>query len=233
MTPLTETASVTGAAAAQGGGAPRAAGSAGGAAVTIEIFEVGGSLAGEVKAASGASPMSCFQCGKCSAGCPVAARGDLKPHELVRLVQTGQRASALGNRFIWECTSCHTCITRCPQQVDIPAMNDALREMSLREGVVARGTAVPVFNRLFLQSVRKRGRVHELSLMACFKLKTRRFLGDMDKAPAMFSKGKLSLFGGKVKGKSERDDLFRRAVRAAAEAGAGAGIAPAREGRAE
>ena len=99
---------------------------AGAACVTIEIFEIGGGLADEVKAASGASPMSCYQCAKCSSGCPVANRGDLKPHELVRLVQTNQRGAVLSSRFIWECTSCHTCVTRCPQKVDIPAMNDAL-----------------------------------------------------------------------------------------------------------
>ncbi len=244
MTPVTEASSMTGAAAGPRAGAssagcaqasgtsPAGASSAGVArsagispadvaVATIEIFEIGGALAAEVKAANGVSPMNCYQCAKCSAGCPVAARGDLKPHELVRMVQTGQRGAALGSRFIWECTSCHTCVTRCPQQVDIPAMNDALRQMSIADGVAERDTAVPVFNAIFLDSVRKRGRVHELSLMASFKLRTRRLLADMDKAPAMFSKGKLSLFGVRVGGRSVRDELFRRAVAEAAAPSAG------------
>ena len=139
--------------------------------------------------------MSCYQCAKCSSGCPVAGRGDLKPHELVRLVQTDQREAVLASRFIWECTSCQTCITRCPQKVDICAMNDALRALSLDEGLAAASTAVPVFNEVFLNSVRKRGRVHELGLMAAFKLRTRRFFEDVDKAPMMLDKGKLPLFG--------------------------------------
>jgi heterodisulfide reductase subunit C len=183
------------------------------APVTIEIFEIGGGLADEVKAASGASPMSCYQCAKCSSGCSVANRGDLKPHELVRLVQTNQRASVLSSRFIWECTSCHTCVTRCPQQVDIPAMNDALRALSLGEGMAVAGTAVPVFNEVFLQNVRKRGRVHELGLMAGFKLRSRRLFDDLDKAPAMLAKGKLPLLGSRVGGKSQRKELFRRAAK--------------------
>ena len=212
-------------------GAPGA--SAGAAPVTIEIFAIGSGLADEVKAASGASPMSCYQCAKCSSGCPVADRGDLKPHELVRLVQIDQRGAALSSRFLWECTSCHTCITRCPQKVDIPAMNDALRALSLHEGVAAAGTAVPVFNQAFLNSVRKRGRIHELSLMAAFKLHTRRFFDDVDKAPAMLAKGKLPLLGARVRGKTQRTDLFLRAVKAAAaeaaaaEATAGAATAGA------
>jgi heterodisulfide reductase subunit C len=180
--------------------------------MTIEIEKIGGSLANEVKASGGTSPMSCLQCAKCSSGCPVAGRGDLKPHELVRLVQTNQREAALTSRFIWECTSCQTCITRCPQRVDIAAMNDALRALSLSEGLAAAGTTVPAFNEEFLKSVRKRGRVHELSLMAAFKLRTKRFLEDFDKAPMMLKKGKLPLLGARVGGRSEREKLFRRAA---------------------
>jgi heterodisulfide reductase subunit C len=180
--------------------------------VTIEIKQIGGSLAGQVKAASGASPMSCYQCTKCSNGCPVAARSDLRPHELVRLVQTDQRETVLAGRFIWECTSCQTCVTRCPQNVDIPAMNDALRAISLAEKKAAAGSALPAFNEIFLNAVLKRGRVHEIGLMAGFKLRTKRFFEDFDKAPMMFKKGKLPLFGSRVGGKSQRKELFRRAA---------------------
>ncbi|MDR3604234.1 MAG: 4Fe-4S dicluster domain-containing protein, partial [Syntrophaceae bacterium] len=31
----------------------------------------------------------CYQCGKCSAGCPVAPEMDLLPHQLVRLAVLG------------------------------------------------------------------------------------------------------------------------------------------------
>jgi heterodisulfide reductase subunit C len=181
-------------------------------AATIEIEDVGGALASEVKTRSGASPMSCYQCAKCSSGCPVASRADLKPHEVVRLVQMDQRETVLSCRFIWECTSCQTCITRCPQKVDLAAMNDALRAMSLSAGMVASGTAVPVFNEIFLKSVRKRGRVYEMGLMAAFKLRTMRLFEDAAKAPAMLMKGKLPLLGPRVRGHAERDTMFRRAA---------------------
>ena len=179
---------------------------------TIEIFEIGGSLANDVKSSSGISPMACLQCTKCSSGCPVAGRVDVRPHELVRLVQTNQREAALSNRLIWECTSCQTCITRCPQKVDIAAMNDALRAISLRENKTAANPGIPIFTEIFLDSIRKRGRVHELSLMTSFKLRTKRFFEDFDKAPMVLKKGKLPLFGGRVSGRSEREKLFRRAA---------------------
>ncbi len=177
---------------------------------TVEVGNIGG-LASEVKARSGASPMSCYQCAKCSSGCPVAVRADIKPHELVRMVQMDQREAVLSSRLIWECTSCQTCTTRCPQKVDIAAMNDALRAMSLAEGKVVSGTAVPVFNDAFLKNVRKRGRVHEMGLMAAFKLRTGRYLEDADKAPMMLSKGKLPLVGPKVRGRAQRRAMFQRA----------------------
>ncbi len=158
----------------------------------------GAGLAGEF--------MRCYQCTKCSSGCPVAARSDLKPHQVVRLIQLGLREEALASRFIWECTSCQTCATRCPQKVDIAALNDELRIMSHASG------RVPAFNQVFLDGVRKRGRVFELGLMAGYKLRTRRLLEDAGKAPMMLAKGKLPLLPTRVRGADEREALFRRAA---------------------
>jgi heterodisulfide reductase subunit C len=178
----------------------------------VEIGSIGGSLAFEVTERSGASPMSCYQCAKCSSGCPVAARGDLKPHEVVRLVQTNQQQAVLASRFIWECTSCQTCTTRCPQKVDLAGIVDALRKMSRGSGAAAPSSAVPVFNEVFLDAVRDRGRVFELGLMIRFKLRTRRFLEDAGKAPMMLRKGKLALRAARIGGKDERKALFDRAA---------------------
>jgi heterodisulfide reductase subunit C len=163
----------------------------------IEVEKIGDDLAADV--------MSCYQCAKCSSGCPVAARSDLKPHQTVRLIQMDQRDEVLASRFIWECTSCQTCATRCPQLVDIAALNDKLRTLSRSGGRVS------VFNEIFLSGVRERGRVHELSLMASYKLRTGRLMEDADKAPMMLSKGKLPLFGARVGGRAERKAMFRRA----------------------
>jgi heterodisulfide reductase subunit C len=164
-----------------------------------------------VEAASGARMALCFQCQKCTAGCPIAATTDIKPHELVRLVQLGERDAVLSSRLIWECTSCQTCWTRCPHAVDLPAMIDALRRFSRDTRKVTPDTTVPVFNDIFLGSVRHMGRVNELGLMAAFKLRTRSFFQDARKLPAMLRKGKLSLRPAFVRGRSERADAFRRA----------------------
>lgn len=171
----------------------------------------GDAFAQAVAAASGADLASCLQCAKCSCGCPVAARVDIRPHELVRLIQLGERDEILACRMIWECTSCETCVTRCPQHVDLPAMIDALRQMARAGGQVPAGATVPAFNDIFLKLVRKRGRMYEAGLMASYKLKTGTFLQDLDKVPMMLRKHKIALLPPNVSGGGERQKMFERA----------------------
>ncbi len=165
----------------------------------------------EVEATAGARLSLCFQCQKCTSGCPVAAHADIRPHELVRLVQLGERDEVLSSRMIWECTSCQTCRTRCPQGVELPAVIDALRRLSRGSRKVTADTTVPVFNDIFLSAVQRLGRVHELGLMAAFKLRTGSVFRDFGKLPAMLRKGKLALWPASVRGRSERASAFRRA----------------------
>ncbi|HMK37414.1 MAG TPA: 4Fe-4S dicluster domain-containing protein, partial [Desulfomonilaceae bacterium] len=61
----------------------------------------------------------CFQCGKCSAGCPVASEMDLMPHQLVRLAVLGNVDRIVQSKSIWLCLTCHTCGARCPNGIDV------------------------------------------------------------------------------------------------------------------
>ena len=169
-----------------------------------------GGFAREVETASGASVMRCYQCQKCSSGCPIAGGSDLMPHELVRLIQFDAREEALSSRFVWECTSCETCATRCPQGVELPAAVDALRRLARAAGKLSPDTTVPTFNDIFLGAVRRMGRVHELSLLAAFKLRTRSFGQDLGKFPVMLWKRKIRLLPAFVRGRAARERIFQR-----------------------
>ena len=171
-------------------------------------------FAGRVEGLSGAKINACLQCAKCTSGCPVAARADIKPHELLRLVQLGMVDEVLTSRSIWQCVSCQTCATRCPQGVSIAAMTDVLRRLSRSAGKAAPETKVPVFNDIFLKSVRKRGRMHEMGLMAAYKLRTMDLFSDVAKLPMMLRKGKLRLFGKRAGDKAARKGMFDRAAAA-------------------
>jgi heterodisulfide reductase subunit C len=175
--------------------------------------EISGEFSSLAELESHANLALCLQCKKCTSGCPVAAMADIKPHEMVRKVQLGQRDEVLASRMLWQCTSCQTCATRCPQQVSVAALNDGLRRMS----VAAKATspsAVPTFNSIFINAIRKRGRMNEAGLMASFKLKTRRLFEDMGKLPMMLLKGKMPLWQRAAPGRGEREALFKRAEQA-------------------
>ena len=92
-------------------------------------------LAAEIHDATGVNAATCYQCGKCSAGCPMASESDLRPHNVMRLVIQDRRDKALADQSIWLCLTCETCSARCPNACDPARVIDALREMSLDAGV--------------------------------------------------------------------------------------------------
>ncbi|HEY5112717.1 MAG TPA: 4Fe-4S dicluster domain-containing protein [Coriobacteriia bacterium] len=176
------------------------------------------SLAEEIRHATGRNPARCYQCGKCSAGCPMAAETSLRPHDVMRLVNLDRRDELLASASIWLCLTCETCVARCPNQCDPAATVDVLREMA-----VASSCAVPrpiaAFHRSFLDQVQRTGRMFELGLMIEYKLRTGAFLTDITAAPGTVARGKLSFLPHAIDGVKEVRRIFK-ACEAAAEEGA-------------
>ena len=158
---------------------------------------------------SGINIQDCYQCQKCSAGCPVAFAMDYKPNQIMQMVALGMKDRVLSSKTIWVCASCYTCSTRCPNDIDIAGVMDWLRQSALREGVVPAEKEVPLFHAALLDSIRSHGRVYELGMMARYKMKTGRLFDDMKLGWKMFRKGKLKLFPSGVKRKKEVTELFR------------------------
>ncbi|RLC64021.1 MAG: heterodisulfide reductase [Chloroflexi bacterium] len=101
--------------------------------IQISIDKVRGPFVQQVEEISGQDLLDCNQCGKCSAGCPVVAAMDLLPSQVIRLAQLGME-EVLESNTIWICASCLTCVTRCPKEVDLPRLMEALRQIALRRG---------------------------------------------------------------------------------------------------
>jgi heterodisulfide reductase subunit C len=164
-----------------------------------EVFNAGtsNSLAGMVNDSAGVLVSRCYQCGKCSAGCPACSEMDIAPSVLLRMLQLQNSEydrKVLNSYSIWLCLTCHTCIARCPMEVDLPKVMDVLRAESLRLKLVnKRAKDIVAFHRSFIDIIRNFGRLWEIGLIADYKLRTRHFWQDVAVAPAMLKKGKLSL----------------------------------------
>ncbi|MFN2156840.1 MAG: 4Fe-4S dicluster domain-containing protein [Anaerolineae bacterium] len=165
----------------------------------------------EVERRSGQNLARCYQCGKCSAGCPIAFEMDYPPHQVIRGVQMGMRDLVLASRTIWLCAACETCSTRCPQDVDPAGVMDALRRIAYAEGVRSPEQDVPLFHRLFLGSVRQFGRVFEVGLIAFYNLFSGHLTKDLVIAPKMLLKGKLSVLPPSMRHAKGVKEMFARA----------------------
>ncbi len=151
---------------------------------------------------------ACFQCGRCSAGCPVADYFDLQVMEVVRLASYGMEDVLLGSKTIWLCAACETCATRCPNEIEIAGLMDVLRALALKKGIVPAEPHVPLLHKSFLDSVRHWGRTYEIGMIAGYKLRSGDLLGDMKLGMQMFMKGKLKLLPQAIKGKDEVRQIF-------------------------
>jgi heterodisulfide reductase subunit B len=150
-------------------------------------------LAEVVREATGDNAFNCYQCIKCTNGCPLADQFDLTPNQVMRSVQLNDTA-VLESKAIWLCASCHTCATRCPQQIDVTGVMNALRIESRKRGVKPAVPEIAKFNELFMRSVKIFGRAYELGLMASFNMALRQPFRDLKLGKRMFARGKLSIW---------------------------------------
>ncbi|MBN2600023.1 MAG: 4Fe-4S dicluster domain-containing protein [Candidatus Thermoplasmatota archaeon] len=93
-----------------------------------------GELAKEVEDLSGENLFGCYQCGTCSAGCPYIDDMDLAPDEVIRYVIL-DRPEVLNSKTIWLCSACFTCAERCPRDINITKIMEALRQIILRKKI--------------------------------------------------------------------------------------------------
>ena len=101
--------------------------------------------------------MLCYQCGTCTADCPVAKRVDeFRPMRIARLAVYGQKDRLLGGDTVWLCAGCYTCYERCPEQVRVSEIVSALRKLALEEGILH-----PTY-RALMKGIAEMGYIYEI-----------------------------------------------------------------------
>jgi heterodisulfide reductase subunit C len=150
-------------------------------------------LAQDLQSLTGENVRLCYQCKKCTLGCPSAYAMRMKPHELMRAIQLGLTEEIYWSGMIWICLSCETCNTRCPQDINILRVIDGLREMAISKKVDYYNPhpAIPAFHRVFMALVKRFGKVYELGLALLLNLIMLTPFKDIDLASPMLMKGKL------------------------------------------
>ena len=91
-----------------------------------------GALVRQIEQLSGQTVTDCYQCGGCTAGCPVGEIMEPPPSRAIRLLQLGRVQELLDSQGIWLCASCMVCGTRCPRGVDYARIAEACRAIKLR-----------------------------------------------------------------------------------------------------
>ena len=146
-----------------------------------------------VREISGADLSLCFQCKKCTSGCPVSKLVKLPPSEIIRRLHLGAGDEILESDILWMCVSCETCSQRCPMGIDVAAVMDALRRLARERGASKQEGNVALFNRAFLKTVQMFGRTYDIAMITAYKLGTLKLMDDTEKLPKMLKKRKIAL----------------------------------------
>jgi heterodisulfide reductase subunit C len=146
----------------------------------------------EIEVLSGQKVNLCFQCSKCSSGCPLAYRMDIQPAQVVHSIRLGREHDVLNSKSIWLCAGCETCTARCPQGLEPAALMSAARILAAEKGIPPKVPEVAVFYESFIENMMVFGRISDLMLVVALKLKNEDLFSDMPLAVKFFERGKLN-----------------------------------------
>jgi heterodisulfide reductase subunit C2 len=167
-----------------------------------------------VEEMSGVDLSKCYQCKKCTCGCPVAKITKITPSEIIRRLHLGAGNELLDSDLIWMCLSCETCYSRCPLEINTAAVIDSLRQLALEKKAAVPKGNMPLFNSMFLKTVEAFGRSYDLAMIVGYKLGTGSIMNDTEKFPVMLKKGKMSLLPDSTSGKQVVQRIINRSQHA-------------------
>ena len=169
------------------------------------------SLMREIKVRSGEDLAKCYQCGECTAGCPMTTEMDAGPTKTLRFIQLGMEEALFDLNTPWFCASCETCTARCPNEIDIALVMDTVRQMARLKGKKLPVKDPALFQDVFLASVENHGRLYEPGMIASYKMRSFHLFQDVTLAPKMMVKGKLPLLPHNTKNREKLREIFQKA----------------------
>ncbi len=126
----------------------------------------------EVMERSEQNLLSCYQCRRCAAGCPVGDETGVTPDRLIRMIVLGDKEGALNNLLVWKCLSCYTCGARCPNNIQTARINETLKQMSKEAHAEPLLSGVAAFHKAFMKATSHFGRFNEVEFMGLYEMDT-------------------------------------------------------------
>ncbi len=166
------------------------------------------SFLSEIETISKVDVSPCYQCYRCTNGCPVAADMDIVPHRIIRYIMNGERHKVLSSGTIWTCLNCATCSVRCPNGIDVARVIDTLRMLSVEAGLAAKMDKW-LFDELFIESISKHGRLYELGTVMRYRLHKKELLEDAAMGLDMMRKGRMGLLPHNIRGRKALGTIIR------------------------
>jgi len=158
----------------------------------------------------------CFNCTGCTVGCPISEiEPTYNPRKAMRMAILGMKKELFESEIMWLCVSCYTCYDQCPQDVRIADVLNAMKNIAEREermGHIKLESTKPAFDKVFVDSIQKHGRVYETGVVIFQVLKQKGIkglLGYTKTGIFMIKKRKLSLIPKNIKGMRQIKNIFR------------------------
>ena len=152
---------------------------------------------------------NCYQCGKCTAGCPLADAFEYKPNQIIRLVMLDKIDKILDSNSIYLCLSCDICSSRCPQEVHISTIMNFIRNESWKIGEF-KNKNISRFYNLFLRILGKFGRSYEPGLIMGLNVLSGKFFNDSDIALKILGKRKIKMLPEIIKGRKSVGKVIKK-----------------------
>jgi nitrate reductase gamma subunit len=90
-------------------------------------------LLSQIKKAGAFDISACFNCGNCTAICPLSKEGEEFPRKMIRYATVGLEDKLLSSAELWSCDYCGQCTETCPRDADPGAFMMAARRYAIQK----------------------------------------------------------------------------------------------------
>jgi len=135
----------------------------------------------------------CYQCHKCTSGCPLSYLMELTPAQVIHGIRLGLKDLVLNSNTFWLCVACSACTTRCPQETGLLRVMDALTAVAMSEGIRPKVPTIADFYNIGVAEIGLFGRMYDLGVAGLVKLRAGNLTQDLGMGLRMLTKGKMEL----------------------------------------